>query len=165
MLEILKKNRQKCVKVNHYFIVIDESEMHVSIKRTLSIWMCNPTLQSITLMLFINAHTMEEFIQCRLWAILVYWEACMTNHADHVRLTLALISNTLRPRQNGRPFPDDNFRRIFLNKMYEFSIEISLKFVPNDPINNIPALVQIMAWQQAIIWTNDVITWTPDILP
>ena len=43
--------------------------------------------------------------------------------------------------------------------MYEFSIEISLKFVPNDPINNIPALVQMMAWQQAIIWTNDGIVY------
>ena len=33
------------------------------------------------------------------------------------------------------------------------SIKISLTFVPNDPIYNIAALVQIMA--QAIIWTND----------
>ena len=35
----------------------------------------------------------------------------------------------------------------------------SLKFVPKVPINNIPALIQIMAWRrpvrQAIIWTND----------
>ena len=31
-------------------------------------------------------------------------------------------------------------------KMYEFFIEISLKFVPKGPINNIPALVQIIAW-------------------
>ena len=35
-------------------------------------------------------------------------------------------------------------------------IKISLNFVSKDPINNIPALVQIMAWRrQAIIWTND----------
>ena len=27
-------------------------------------------------------------------------------------------------------------------------IEISLKFVPKDPINNIPALVQLMAWRR-----------------
>ena len=34
--------------------------------------------------------------------------------------------------------------------------KISLTFVAKAPINNIPALVQIMAWpQQAIIWTND----------
>ena len=35
------------------------------------------------------------------------------------------------------------------------SIGISLKFVPKGPINNISSLVQIMAWQQAIIWTNN----------
>ena len=28
------------------------------------------------------------------------------------------------------------------------SIKISLKFVPKGPINNIPALVQIMAWRR-----------------
>ena len=33
-------------------------------------------------------------------------------------------------------------------KMYEFSIEILLNFVAKGPINNIPALVQIMAWRQ-----------------
>ena len=27
-------------------------------------------------------------------------------------------------------------------------IQISVKFVPNDPINNIPALVQIRAWHR-----------------
>ena len=31
-------------------------------------------------------------------------------------------------------------------KMYEFRIEVSLKFVPKGPINNIQSLVQIMAW-------------------
>ena len=55
-------------------------------------------------------------------------------------------ANTLRPRQNGRQFPDDNFKCIFLNKNIWISIKISLKFVPKGPINNIPALVQIMVW-------------------
>ena len=33
------------------------------------------------------------------------------------------------------------------NENYCFLIQISLKFVPNDPTNNIPAaLVQLMAW-------------------
>ena len=54
--------------------------------------------------------------------------------------------NTLRPRQNGRRFADDTFKRIFLNE--NVSIKISLKFVPKGPINNIPALVQIMAWRR-----------------
>ena len=55
--------------------------------------------------------------------------------------------NTLRPRQNGRRFADDTFRRIFLNENVRVSIKISLNFVPNGPIDNIPSLVQIMAWR------------------
>ena len=58
------------------------------------------------------------------------------------------IVNTLRPRQNGRHFPDDIFKCIFLNGIFNISIKISLKFVPKDPINNIPTLVQIMAWRR-----------------
>ena len=54
--------------------------------------------------------------------------------------------NTLRPIQNGRQFPDDISKCIFLNENVWISIKISLKFVPKGPINNIPALVQIMAW-------------------
>ena len=54
--------------------------------------------------------------------------------------------NTLRPRQNGRHFPDDIFICIFLNENAWILIKISLKFVPKGPVNKIPALVQIMAW-------------------
>ena len=56
--------------------------------------------------------------------------------------------NTLRPRQNGCHFADDTFNRIFANENVRISIEFSLKFVPNGPINSIPALVQIMAWRR-----------------
>ena len=56
--------------------------------------------------------------------------------------------NTLRPRQNGRHFSDDIFKRIFLNENAWILFKISLKFVPKGPINNIPALVQIMAWRR-----------------
>ena len=58
--------------------------------------------------------------------------------------------NTLRPRQNGRHFADDTFKRIFMNENVGISILISLKFefVPKCLINNIPALVQIMAWRR-----------------
>ena len=54
----------------------------------------------------------------------------------------------LRPRQNGRHFADDTFKRIFMNENVRISINISLKFVPKGLINNIPALVQIMAWRR-----------------
>ena len=55
---------------------------------------------------------------------------------------------TLRPRQNGRHIADDIFNCIFLNENVWILIKISLKFVPKDPMNNIPALVQIMAWRR-----------------
>ena len=59
-----------------------------------------------------------------------------------------LTVTTLRPRQDGRHFPEDIFIYIFLNENEWHSIKISLKFVPKVPINNIPALVQMMAWHQ-----------------
>ena len=59
--------------------------------------------------------------------------------------------NTLRPRQNGRHFADDTFNRIFVNENVRIMIKFSLKFFPKGPINNIPALVQIMAWR----WPGD----------
>ena len=57
--------------------------------------------------------------------------------------------NTLRPRQNGRHFPDDILKWIFLNENVWISIKISLKFVPKGLINNILTLVQIMAWRRS----------------
>ena len=58
------------------------------------------------------------------------------------------VFNSMRPRQNGRNFADDIFKCIFESEIVWFSIEISLKFVPKGPIDNIPALVQIMAWRR-----------------
>ena len=55
--------------------------------------------------------------------------------------------NTWRPRQNGRYFADDIFKYIFLNENVWIPIKISLKFLLKGRINNIPALVQIMAWR------------------
>ena len=57
--------------------------------------------------------------------------------------------NSLRPRQNRRHFADDIFKRVFLNENILISIDISLKFVRKDPIDHIPALVQIMAWRRS----------------
>ena len=57
--------------------------------------------------------------------------------------------NSSPPGQNGRYFPDDIFKCIFMNEKFCILIWISLKFVPKGPINNIPALVQIMAWRRS----------------
>ena len=56
--------------------------------------------------------------------------------------------NTLKPRENGRHFPDDNLKCNSLNAKVWISIKISLKFVSKGPINNIPVLVQIIAWRR-----------------
>ena len=63
--------------------------------------------------------------------------------------TKKALFNTLRPRQNGRHFPDDIFKCIFLNENAWILIKILLKFVPKGPINKIPTLVQIMAWRRS----------------
>ena len=41
--------------------------------------------------------------------------------------------------KNGRHFPDDIFKSIFLKQNVQFLLKISLKFVPEVWINNIPA--------------------------
>ena len=57
------------------------------------------------------------------------------------------LINTLRPRENGRHFADDIFKWIFVNENLWIPIKISSLF-PRVQFNNIPALVQIMAWRR-----------------
>ena len=83
------------------------------------------------------------------------WQLCNFLHtlwwliSFRSKMPVNLIDvNTLRPRQNGRHFADDIFKCIFLNENVWISIKISLKFVPKGPINNIPSLVQVMAWRR-----------------
>ena len=59
-----------------------------------------------------------------------------------------LCFDILKLRQNGRHFSDNILKCIFLYENVWISIKIPLKFVPKGPNNNIPALVQIMAWCQ-----------------
>ena len=58
------------------------------------------------------------------------------------------LPDTLRPRQNGRHNPDNIFKCIFVNENAWISLKISLMFIPKVRINNIPALVLIMAWRR-----------------
>ena len=83
---------------------------------------------------------MLDYVRCILIQLLSMDAASWSKTGLHI--------NTLRQRQNGRLFPDDIFKCIFLNETAWISIQISLKFVPKVPINNIPALVQIMAWRR-----------------
>ena len=75
----------------------------------------------------------------------VRFPARRANNADSLFMSCL---NTLRPRQNGRHFPDDIFKWIFLNENVWISINISLKFVARGAINNSPTLVQVMAWRR-----------------
>ena len=43
---------------------------------------------------------------------------------------------------------DDIFNCIFLNENDKIPIQISLKLVPGSPIDDKPALVQVMAWRR-----------------
>ena len=60
---------------------------------------------------------------------------------------LAILAlNTLRPGQDGHHLVNDTFKYKLVNENVLISIKNSFKFVPKGSINNIPALVQIMAW-------------------
>ena len=59
------------------------------------------------------------------------------------------IFNTLRPRQDERHFADDIFMCIFFNGNCCILIKFSLNYVRKGPIDNNPALVEIMAWRRS----------------
>ena len=67
-------------------------------------------------------------------------------------IDVALTLLTHEAETNGRRFADDIFNSIFSNDNVWIPIKISLKFVPKGPINNIPVLVQIMAWRRTGDW-------------
>ena len=85
---------------------------------------------------YIKRNVVSSKVACAL-------EDFVSGDDDPVRLF-----NTLRPKQNGRHFADDIFKCICLNENAWTSVKISIKFVPKGPINNIPSLVQIMAWRR-----------------
>ena len=69
----------------------------------------------------------------------VHWRICVIGHQ---------CINSCPPEQNGRHFADDVFRCIFMNEKFSILNKISLKIVAKGPIDNNPALVQIMAWRR-----------------
>ena len=66
----------------------------------------------------------------------IIWTSNGTSVTHWGRDKMAAISQTTRSK------------RIFVNENVRISIKKSLKFVPNGPVNNILALVQIMAWRR-----------------
>ena len=52
---------------------------------------------------------------------------------------------------NGRDFAEDICKSIILNENVWILLKISMEFVLKVQINNIPALVQVMAWCRSSI--------------
>ena len=80
-----------------------------------------------------------------LWGLKACW---LAGFMVCLCIVCTILINTLRPKQHGRHFADDIFKCVLLNENVWMSIKISLTFVPKDLVNNIPALVQIMAWRR-----------------
>ena len=89
-------------------------------------------------------HKLTIKLQMFLFNLLFFSRKCWEKMQLATRLSFPSI-NTLRRRQNGCHVAEDIFKCIFLNENVWIPIKISLKFGPKGPINNIPALVQIMA--------------------
>ena len=89
-------------------------------------------------------------IRPKYWLLITCLPAALALSSTWPSTVIASITkvNTLRPRQNGRHFPDDIFKCIFFNENLWISLKISLQFVPKVRNNNVPALVQIMAWRR-----------------
>ena len=61
------------------------------------------------------------------------WARRCRNISPHVYWSIILgfwLFNTLRPRQDGRHFPDDIFKCIFWMKMYEFPLKFHWSLFP-----------------------------------
>ena len=84
-----------------------------------------------------------------------YWQLGITQTNDepihwrkHMHHLAIMCVNTLRLKQICRHFAYGILKCIFLYENARISLKIWLKFVPKDRINNILALVQIMAWRR-----------------
>ena len=93
--------------------------------------------------LHIERHVETYIWNPKLWQVTVKYQYQCYNSPDEKS-----EFNSLRPRPTRRHFADDIFKRIFENENEWISPRISLKFVPDVRINNIPTLVQITAWRR-----------------
>ena len=107
------------------------------------------------------SHWLGTYLDWSLWTIdgsmgLLMWIKMLQVNVARPMSHVASVNhwklcwlNTLRRRQHGRHFPDDIFSCIFFNENIWIAINISLSFVPKGLIDNIQALVQIMAWRRS----------------
>ena len=77
------------------------------------------------------------------------WSGIQNVQLDPVKSHHPSKINILRPRQYGCHLSDNTLIRIFLNENVWIFIKTLPKCIPTGPINNIPSMVQIMAWRWA----------------
>ena len=107
------------------------------------------------------------FFLCMIFVYHVFLLAKSANSAECIIFLMLMrymkiTFNTLKPERNGHHCADDIFKWIFLINHPCVWTQISVKFVLKGSIDNTGklALVQVMAWWQAITWTNaDPVHW------
>ena len=150
-LEVFTHNREEsvgCFLLFLYHITLFECHAFiycVKIIVCIILWDLICTLWSLFFRLPLIIYSLFP-LEAKCWTLNNLWFSWDIHVCTHF-----MCFNTLRLRQNGRHFPDDIFKCIFLNENVWISLKISLKFVLKGLINNIPALVQIMTWR----WPGD----------
>ena len=84
----------------------------------------------------------DEYISMEFYSTLnhLHWRKCIWESI--------YINPFHPPGEMAAILADDIFRWIFWNENGWIPFQMSLKFVPKRPINNTPALVEIMAWHR-----------------
>ena len=95
--------------------------------------------------LHIHLYLIKLFVKKSSWYYNVLCAVYMNRFYEWLTL------NSSRLWRNRRQFANNICKCIFLNENVLMSIKILLKFIPKGPINNIPALIQIMVW----CWPGD----------
>ena len=123
------------------------------------IWLCKCHTYKYYLQLCVNIfqnrvvrilyHVINK--EMAVYHCMINWISWNLNESAHICQDVSQATSmfsTLRRRWNRRHFADNIFKCILFNKSVLISTKISLKYIRKGPINDIPALVQIMAWHR-----------------
>ena len=144
---VAKRSLRNC----HFFEICLQTQVHFKLMYVIQLNISCSFIISFISYHQLQPHLIWHFLSQAMFTTLLFelFRFIFYNHISPDRLDEKRDLrgfNTLRPRQNGHHSPEDILKGIFLNENISILIKISLKFVPKGPINNIPTLVQIMAW-------------------
>ena len=118
-------------------VIFQRKYLHLILKQKSPTW--RRTLITDALLPFLGDNIDDVYLLSGILHV-VCWRVCSI---------FSNVINTLRPRQSDRHFSDDVCKCIFLSENLWISIKIPPKFTPKGQTNNMPALVQIMAWRRS----------------